>query len=120
MSQRDDRVALMQMLDFAVEAVTMGIGRTRADLERDRMFSLAIQHLVQNIGEAARRVSAETRSKCPGIQWDGMIGMRSRIAHGYDDVNFEIVWNVLTTDLPLLIAELRRILALEPSPIKRA
>jgi uncharacterized protein with HEPN domain len=118
MSQRDDRVSIMQMLDFAVEAVAMSSGRIRSDLDHDRMLNLALQHLLQNIGEAARRVSADTRTRCPGIRWAGVTGMRSQIAHGYDDINLDTVWEALTADLPPLIAELRRVLALQPSPIK--
>ena len=118
MSQHDDRVTLLQMQDFAVEAAAMAHGRSRADLDSDRMFSLAMQHLIQNIGEAARRVSMDTRRMCPEIPWTDMAGMRSRIAHGYDDINLDAVWKVLAVELPPLIAELRRLLALQPSPIK--
>ena len=39
-----------------------------------------------------------------------MIGMRNRIVHGYDEINFDIVWEVATLDLPSLIAQLEQIL----------
>jgi uncharacterized protein with HEPN domain len=100
MSQRDDRVSIMQMLDFALEAVAMASSRTRVDLDRNRMFYLAIQHLIQNAGEAARRVSADTRVDCPGIRWAGVAGVRSQIALGYDNINLDTVWDALVTDLP--------------------
>jgi uncharacterized protein with HEPN domain len=37
--------------------------------------------------------------------------MRHRIAHGYDEINFDIVWEVATVDLPSLIAQLERALS---------
>ena len=118
MSRHDDRITILQLLDYAVEAVEMARSRTRKDLDDDRMFDLSVRQLLEIIGEAARRVSPDTRASCPGVAWSEMIAVRNRIAHGYDEVNFDRVWEIVQDDLPSLIAELRRILAMNPSPIK--
>ena len=75
------------------------------------MLNLSLVRLIEIIGEAAARVSAETQAKHPEIRWPGIIGMRHRIAHGYDEINFDIVWEVATVDLPPLIATLEQILS---------
>ncbi len=85
-------------------------GHTRADLDSDRKLNLALVRLVEIIGEAATRVSPEVRNAHPGIPWLDIIGMRNRIVHGYDQVDFDILWDVMELHLPPLITELQRIL----------
>ncbi len=108
---KSDRVRLLHMLDAAREAVGFAAGRTRSDLDSDRMLNLSLVRLIEIVGEAAARVSPETQAKHPEIRWPAIIGMRHRIAHGYDAINFDIVWEVATVDLPALIAQLERALS---------
>lgn len=117
MTQDYDLVRLRHMLHHAIEAVDMAKGRTRADLDRDRQLNLALVRLVEIIGEAAVRVSLERRKRHPGIPWLDIIGMRNRMIHGYDQVDFDILWDVIELHLPPLIAWLKRILnAIEDRP----
>ena len=83
---------------------------TRPDLDRDRKLNLALVRLVEIIGEAATRVGPELRNAHPAIPWLDIVGMRNRIVHGYDQVDFDILWDVMELHLPPLITELRRIL----------
>jgi uncharacterized protein with HEPN domain len=107
--QRDGSVALRHMLDHAREAIAIMRGRSKDDLERDRPLGLAIVRLLEIIGEAATRVPVEERSRCPGILWSEIVGMRNRLIHGYDEVDFDIVWSVLRYDLPELVAKLEKL-----------
>jgi uncharacterized protein with HEPN domain len=70
---------------------------------------LALAHLVQVIGEAARRVSARTREAHPEIPWADIVGIRSKIVHDYMNVDEDIVWEVVTGDLPALVSVLERL-----------
>ena len=58
------------------------------------------------IAEAARRVSEATRLSLPNISWQEINGMRNRLVHEYDDVNLNIVWNVIQSEIPPIIEEL--------------
>lgn len=107
----DDRQALTDMLEHAREASTLCGGRSRADLDGDRVFQLASRQLIGIVGEAAGRVFDHTRAQHPEIPWHQIIGARNRIAHRYDQVDNEILWQILTTDLPVLIGQLERALA---------
>lgn len=111
-----DLVRLRHMLDHAVEAVEMARGRSRQDLDTDRQLNLSLVRLLEIIGEAARRVSESTQQQCPGIPWPEVVGLRNRLIHGYDSVDFDILWNILTDDLPPLIAALRAFLVPPPEP----
>ena len=110
MTQHDDRVSLAQMLEFAEEAVDLAQGRVREDLDSDRQFCLSILHLIQTVGEAARRVSELCRERHPQIGWLDIVGMRSRIVHAYDIIDLNLVWDTVQDDLPKLIGQLREIL----------
>jgi uncharacterized protein with HEPN domain len=63
------------------------------------------------LGEACTRLSPEVRAQQDRIPWRQIIGMRNRIIHGYQEVNWEIVWQVATEHVPILIAQLSEILA---------
>jgi uncharacterized protein with HEPN domain len=66
------------------------------------------------IGEAARYVPAEVRSRHSSVPWRDMREMRNFVAHVYHGVSDRRVWKTITRDLPLLIPSLRQILADEP------
>lgn len=116
MSRHEDVVRLAHMLDHAREAVAMAVGCSLDDLPQNRMLNLALVRLVEIVGEAASRVSDARRSLHPEIPWAEIRGMRNRIVHGYDSINFRILWDVITLDLPPLIATLERILGSDASP----
>lgn len=111
MTLHDDRVSLQQMLDHAHEAVQFTAGRSAEDLESDRLLALALVRLLEVIGEAARRISDELRYCYPEIAWSQIIGLRNRLIHGYDSIDVNILWRIITTDLPDLIGNLKSILA---------
>lgn len=107
MSKHDDQVSLQQMLDYAQEAVGLAQGKTCDDLIRDRLLQLALTRLVEIVGEAAVRVSDETRTRHPEIPWPQIVGMRNRLIHGYDVLDWDLLWNTVVEDLPALIAALQ-------------
>lgn len=111
MSRHDDVIRLRHMLDHAREAVETAASRTRSDLDSDRMFQLAMRQLVEIVGEAADRVSAETQASLQEIPWSRVIGMRHRIIHGYDKVDLSLLWDTIVLDLPPLVGQLERAIA---------
>jgi len=113
MSRHDPIVSVHHMLDHAREAVDMTRGRTRADLDTDRMLNLSLVRLVEIIGEAASRVPEEFRARYPEAPWRQTVGMRNRLIHGYDAINFDILWTIINQDLPPLIEQLETIIRRE-------
>ena len=82
-------------------------GRTREDLGSDQMFQLALVRAIEILGEAASKVSIETRQAHPRVPWGNIIGMRNRLVHAYFDVNLDILWETATRDVPFLLQMLR-------------
>ena len=103
------------MLDHAREASDIVKGHVRANLDSDRVLSLALVQLCQIVGEAARRVSASRQQQHPQVPWSQVIALRNRLIHGYDAIDLDILWQILTSDLPPLISQLEAILS-TPNP----
>jgi len=108
--RNEDVVRCRHILDAAREAVEYAQGATRADLDTDRKLQHTLIHLLEIIGEAAKALSADCRDAHPEIPYRKMAGMRDRLAHGYWDINLDIVWRTATQDLPPLIAHLEAFL----------
>ena len=99
------------MLDAASMAARHARAHSRSELETDELLAHGLVHMLLVLGEAASRVGEEERRLHPGIPWRQVVGLRNRLVHGYDDIDPDTVWSVLTKDLPSLITELERILA---------
>ena len=99
------------MLDHTREAVAMVQGKTRQDLDRERKLNLSLVRLLEIVGEAANRVPRQERDRYSDIPWSEIVGLRNRLIHGYDEVDFDILWQIVTQDLPPLVAALERILS---------
>ena len=110
MSQHDSLVSVHHMLDHAREAVEMIRGRSRSDLDTDRMLNLALVRLMEVVGEAATRIPQEFRLRHADVPWRDVADLRNRLIHGYDAVNFDILWTILENDFPPLITKLEAIL----------
>ena len=106
-----DIIRLRHMLDAAREALSFVAGRNSEDLGRDRMLVLALVKEIEIIGEAASRISDESRKALPRIPWPKIIATRNRLIHAYADVDLSIVWDTLTGALPELLRELETALA---------
>jgi uncharacterized protein with HEPN domain len=112
MSQRDPEFTLRQMLDYAREAIILSKGKSSQELVDERVLSLAIVRLMEIVGEAASRIPHEERSRHPEIPWLQIVGLRNRLIHGYDAIDYEILWQILNHDMPELILSLERILGI--------
>lgn len=98
------------MLDASRDAIAFVKGKSREDLECDRLLAFGLVHAIEIVGEAAARITKETQAKHPDIPWSDVIGMRHRLAHGYYDVDLERVWKTVQLSLPILVEQLTQIL----------
>ena len=106
----NDSVRLRHILDAANEAVSICKGKKRKDLDTDRLLNLSLVRLLEIIGEAAAGISDEFKEAHPEVPWYQMTGMRNRLIHGYFDVNLEVIWQTVNSDLPSLVRQLNAIL----------
>jgi uncharacterized protein with HEPN domain len=80
------------------------------------MLTFALIRAIEIIGEAAARLPETVRDAHPEIPWAPIIGMRNRLVHGYYDVDLDVLWATVSTNLGPLIAALDAMLSPPPSP----
>lgn len=106
----DDCTRLLHMRD-ALRAITRFVaGRARADLDKDDMLVFALVHAIQIVGEAASKISPQTREQHAHIPWAAIIGMRHRLVHAYFDINRDILWTTAAEAVPNLLAQVEPLL----------
>ncbi len=79
------------MLDAARDAVQFAEGKTRTDLDGDRLLAFALVECFEIIGEAAANISNERGETLPAIPWRSILGMRNRLVHAYFDIDPSVV-----------------------------
>jgi uncharacterized protein with HEPN domain len=110
MSQHDDKVYLQHISEAIIK-----IGGYMSNVSKESFLTndLLIDAVVRNleiIGEASNRVSEEFTEAHLEISFRPAISMRNQLAHGYDDVDLEVVWSTVTDDLPHLQSQLTELL----------
>jgi uncharacterized protein with HEPN domain len=110
MSRPDDAARVQHMLQAARNALRLAQGRTRADLDSDLALALSLWKLLEIIGEAAARVTPGVRTANPHVPWQLAADTRNRLTHGYDTVDYSVVWSTVKNDLPSLVPSLEAVL----------
>jgi uncharacterized protein with HEPN domain len=77
------------------------------------MLNLALVRLMEVVGEAAAQIPEEIRARYPEVPWRDVADFRNRLIHGYDAVDFDILWTIIQSDLPPLIRHLETIIDYE-------
>jgi len=103
-----DQAHLQDMLDSAKQAACYVRGQSFEQFWDDAKTRDAVAMRLQAIGEAAGRVSPTTAAAMPALPIHQMRGLRNRIAHTYNKVDFKEVWKVTQQDLKPLISELEK------------
>ena len=98
MNERRRRLA--DILARCGEATQL-VARGRDAFESDVILRHAAKSIIADIGEAAKNLE-DLADQVPGVPWAQIARMRDRVTHRYFDVDYDVVWDTLTTDLPTL------------------
>jgi uncharacterized protein with HEPN domain len=77
--------------------------------ENDKMRKLAVERQLEVIGQAANKISSETRNALENIPWKNIIGLRNRLAHDYGEILAERIWKISKSSILELFNELEKI-----------
>ncbi len=106
---RDDRERLRDMFE-AISQIEQYAIQGKDRFTEDELIQTWMIHHLMIIGEAASKMTEETRQLYPHIPWVGTIDVRNIIAHEYFRVNLDIIWRIITNDLPSLKIQIQAIL----------
>jgi uncharacterized protein with HEPN domain len=110
---------LADMVAEGEYAISFLTGFTPDGFKADPRTVRAVVHSVQTVGEAAYQPDPAVQARVPDVPWGPIIRMRHLIVHHYAKVSLDIVWSVVTQDMPALVAAIRRLqteLAAAPVP----
>lgn len=115
---QERQVRLPEYLDHILKAIArigrFVRGRSAADFIGDEMLQDAVIRNIEIIGEAARNIELSAPEFCaehPEVPWATIYAMRNRVAHGYFEVDLDLVWRTVTDDLPGLRSQIASLLA---------
>ena len=108
-----DRVRLAHMIGAAEDAMNFVADRQRAELDTDRMLAFAVVRAIEILGEAASKISEDTRSANRAIPWKAIIGMRNRLVHAYFDIDTQTVWETVAVEIPEILPLLKQLAAIK-------
>ena len=100
---------LDHMLEAAQQACAYLEGLDKADFMEDKRTQQAVILNLLILGEAVTKLLSQDEpfaAQYPQVPWRSMKGMRNRLAHGYFDINLDVVWDTVQTALPSLLAQL--------------
>jgi uncharacterized protein with HEPN domain len=100
---------LDHMLEATLQACNYTEGMNKADFLADKRTQQAVILNLIIIGEAATKLLQSYEdflARHPDVPWRNMKGMRNRIAHGYFDIDLDVVWDTLQTALSALLERL--------------
>jgi uncharacterized protein with HEPN domain len=104
---------LRHILEEANYLITKSQGLSKAQFDRDTTLKRAFVRSLEIIGEATKKVSVDLKERYPQVEWRAMMGMRDRLIHDYFGVDYDIVWDVVTSKIPRLRKEVEAILERE-------
>ncbi len=81
------------------------------EFEKNEMLQDAIFKNLEIIGEAAYKITSETKAQYPNIEWRKIEGLRHRLVHDYYKVDLELVWQTKHKSLPALLRDITSILS---------
>jgi uncharacterized protein with HEPN domain len=98
---------LLDILDLIERIERQTAGLTREGFLKDPDIQDATAYRLLAIGEAAKGLDNDLKSRYPHIPWRQILGMRNILAHEYFTRESEIIWETLTAGLPELAAVCR-------------
>ena len=100
----------LQDIAEAIDRIQLYLeGVARDEFETNQMRLDAVIRNLQIIGEAVKKIPDSIQKKYPNIPWQEIAGLRNRVTHAYFNVDINIIWDVVQSELPILKPQVQRI-----------
>ena len=109
-----DLMPLVDVLLAVKRALEFIDGYDAERFHSDKRTRWAVYSQIIIVSEAARRISREFQDQHAEIPWAEMTGMRHKLVHDYDDIDWVLVWDTVAVDLPKLKAAIEPLIPKEP------
>ncbi|MGL5083910.1 MAG: HepT-like ribonuclease domain-containing protein [Microcoleaceae cyanobacterium] len=99
-----DKSYLLDIAKLCQTILRLTDNMSEVEFQNDERTQLAILYEITILGEVVKRLSPEFRDQYSEVEWRKIAGMRDRLVHDYDEVKLDLVWEVLKTKIPELLA----------------
>ncbi|MCP4106036.1 MAG: DUF86 domain-containing protein [Desulfobacteraceae bacterium] len=110
MTQRTLKIFLEDILRSIEKIERYTSGMTQHDFEQNEMAVDAVLRNLEIIGEASGNIPDYFRDNYPDIPWKRVVGLRNIVIHAYFNVDLDIIWQIITINLPELKMNMKPIL----------
>lgn len=108
--RKDNSVYLKHMRDAAMQISEYVAGHSKEEFINSEWDQAAVMHNLEIIGEAASNIDSAYQANSAQIPWRTIIGLRNVLIHDYIDVDLDVVWQIISQDLPVLSLQVDKIL----------
>jgi uncharacterized protein with HEPN domain len=105
-----DRSRLLHLLNAIENIQNFSTGKTKEDFYNDLMYRFAVEPQLEIIGEAANNISSDLQQLHLETPWEKIISFRNLLAHEYFGLDLELVWGIITQNIPDLKQQIQIIL----------
>ena len=102
-----DKSYIYDMLNYSLEIIDIIKDETYHSFIQNRIKRLAVERLIEIIGEAANHISKEVSEANDDIPWSKIIGLRNKIVHDYGEILTDRIWLIASKSIPELVQKLR-------------
>ena len=103
---KDDKVYIQQVLDAVRKIESFTANTDRVVFDKDEKTQSAVIMQLMLIGEISKKISSKTKSSIE-LPWKDIAGFRDKAVHDYFEVDLDIVWNTIISDIPILKSKLQ-------------
>jgi len=101
---------LLRIQDFSLKIQNRMLDMSKEDFISNDMLQESIMYCLGQIGEIANNITEKDQENHPQLFWDQMIGLRNRLFHDYEEINFSLVYDITQEPINQLIKEIKRII----------
>ncbi len=109
MSKRPIELLLNDIIEAIDRVAQYTMGLSLDAFSKDRKTIDAVVRNLEIIGEAANRLPDDFKEKHSNVEWHKVVGLRHRIVHEYFGIDLQIIWQIISADLPALRQTLSRL-----------
>ena len=104
---RDEVVFLEDIVHACTQIQEYVSGMTLESFRADKKTFDAVVRNLEIIGEGAKRISEPLRQRMGNVEWKRIAGLRDILIHNYFGVDADIIWEIVTAKVPLLLADVK-------------
>ncbi|MBD2593288.1 DUF86 domain-containing protein [Nostoc spongiaeforme FACHB-130] len=110
MTANRDLESLIDIHHYSQNAISFVSGITKVEFVEDQKTIAAVMYAIAVMGEATKRLSTEFREQHSYLPWKELAGLRDRLVHDYKNIDLDILWDVVSVEIPALLVSLEPLL----------